>query len=637
MADLFDRVKVATATTGTSDLAIGAASTGFQTFADAGAVDGDVCRYILTEGSNWEIGEGALSSSGTVLARTTILASTNSDAKISLAGSSGATIISALTKADIDGKAEALSYSAATAAGTVDLNLETANLFSLTPSQFETTLTFSNPPSLGKFELLWTGVDFAAPMQLSGFAYDSKSFTSHVPAINGIFWKPDGTRMLFVDSNEKLSYVECSTPWDLSTAGTPVTNGFKMNTSSTTYGLYIHPDGDQLWTVDATNGDIDSHSISTAWSEEASFNNINSYDSAVGAIGGLAFNADGTVLFFATASAIKYRTLSTAWDVSTASGSSQYDLDASIAAAKGLVFSPDGLTMWVSDSTDNLIYEHTLTTAFNLASGVTLTSVTGDYSAQTTGTNVQLAIGDIGAKLYIADSDVYQYSTEGSPAPAELVYPTAVKWSGGTKPESPLDGEKKALEFVTTDTGTNWIGSEKSYVPPAPVQDRVLLASYQITTLVDELDIPLPSGYRKYDIEIENLESETDAVEWTFRTSTDGGTTFDVSGYSWSYQHMINTSSGRDSQSSTYIQFTENAGNAAGEVLQGKFTFTPSDGTTFSYLQFQTTYMHSSGYAAASVGGGVREQSTAVDALRLLPNTGGIESGLVLLYGHPNL
>ena len=86
MAKLFNRAKMTTATTGAGTVTLGSASSGFQSFADAGVTDGDVVQYVIEEGANFEIGTGTYTASGTTLTRTPT-ESSNSGAAITLAGS----------------------------------------------------------------------------------------------------------------------------------------------------------------------------------------------------------------------------------------------------------------------------------------------------------------------------------------------------------------------------------------------------------------------------------------------------------------------------------------------------------------------------------------------------------------------
>jgi hypothetical protein len=81
-----DRVKVTTTTTGTGTITLGSAQTGFSDFSGIG--DGNTTYYAIMSGSNWEVGIGTYTASGTTLSRDTILDSSNSGSAISLSGTS---------------------------------------------------------------------------------------------------------------------------------------------------------------------------------------------------------------------------------------------------------------------------------------------------------------------------------------------------------------------------------------------------------------------------------------------------------------------------------------------------------------------------------------------------------------------
>lgn len=72
-----DRVKDTTTTTGTGSITLsGSPPTGFQAFSVIG--DGNETTYCITGGSEWEVGIGTYTASGTVLSRDEVYDSSNS-------------------------------------------------------------------------------------------------------------------------------------------------------------------------------------------------------------------------------------------------------------------------------------------------------------------------------------------------------------------------------------------------------------------------------------------------------------------------------------------------------------------------------------------------------------------------------
>jgi hypothetical protein len=80
-----DRVNETSTTTGTGTFTLAGAVTGFQTFAAIG--DGNTTYYtiVLQGGSEFEVGLGTYTSSGTTLSRDTILSSSNSNNAVDFA------------------------------------------------------------------------------------------------------------------------------------------------------------------------------------------------------------------------------------------------------------------------------------------------------------------------------------------------------------------------------------------------------------------------------------------------------------------------------------------------------------------------------------------------------------------------
>ena len=137
MVKLVNRAKMTTATTGTGTITLGSAESGYQTFADAGVANADVVRYVIEDGTAWEIGTGTYTASGTTLSRTLVESSTGS--LLSLSGS--AVVYVGASEADL--REERVGSISGTT-----LDLSTGTVYSHAPAT-SPTYVFSNPPATG--------------------------------------------------------------------------------------------------------------------------------------------------------------------------------------------------------------------------------------------------------------------------------------------------------------------------------------------------------------------------------------------------------------------------------------------------------------------------------------------------------
>jgi hypothetical protein len=86
---LADRVKETTTTAGTGTVTLLGAATGFQSFAVIGNANTTYYTIVGQTGNEWEVGVGTYTSSGTTLARTTVLSNSSGTQPSALSFSAG--------------------------------------------------------------------------------------------------------------------------------------------------------------------------------------------------------------------------------------------------------------------------------------------------------------------------------------------------------------------------------------------------------------------------------------------------------------------------------------------------------------------------------------------------------------------
>lgn len=351
-----------------------------------------------------------------------------------------------------------------TIAGNATLDLSTGNVFDYTPTA-DATFVFSNTGETEhSFVLSVTGADIGVSYDLANASYDGVSFSVAAEDSDpqGVFFKPDGLKMYVMGRNgDAVDEYDLSTAWDISTAS--FFQNFSVAAQETSpSGIFFKPDGLKMYVIGQTGVDVNEYNLSTAWDvSAASF--VQSFSVATETVvpSDVAFKLDGTRMYVLSAggSAINEYSLSTAWDVSTATYLQNFSVATQETTPQGLFFKPDGLKMYLTGNTGRDVNEYALSTAWNIstASFVRLFSVAAQETVPT-----GLFFGNNGAKMYVIGNStdtVFQYSTGTGPDVVTLTYPASVYWPSGTVPVAPAVYETDILEFSTTDGGTVWYGT----------------------------------------------------------------------------------------------------------------------------------------------------------------------------------
>ena len=369
------------------------------------------------------------------------------------------------TKMYVSGAANDTIYQYSTGTAT-SLDISSGTYFNYTPSA-NTTFTFANAPASGTaagFALAVTGANAAETYDIANASYDSVSFSVASQEANpyGLFFKPDGTKMYITGWSIPLAVAEydLSTAFDISTASHVQDFGVGSQETNPT-GVFFKDDGTKMYVVGQANDNVNEYNLSTAWNiSTASYSQNFSVASQETTPRGLYFNNNGTK-FFITGSVgddVNEYSLSTAWDISTASFTTNFSFSSQESNSTALSFNSDGTKMYIIGFTNDTVFEYDLTTGFDVSTA-SYNSVSFSVASQDTNPS-GIAFNSAGTKMYIigqANDTIYQYTT-GSVATATFSYPSSVEWPSGTAPDAPASGETDVLVFLTDDGGTSYQG-----------------------------------------------------------------------------------------------------------------------------------------------------------------------------------
>jgi len=243
---------------------------------------------------------------------------------------------------------------------------------------------------------------------ISGATYSSGfDATDNVTENTGLFFKPDGAKMYVVDrgsvTNGKNAIYEynLSTHWEVSSAILYSKLNISNEETQPT-GIYFNESGNKMYLIGQTNDDVIEYTLSTPW-DITTASPIQSFDTSNQDQSGssISFNPDGDKMYVSgtTNDSIFQYSLSTAWDVSTATYIQNFSIASKASSYNILYFDSTGSKLFVSATTPfDGILKYDLSIPWNISS----ISYSQNYTMPSTGPNGIFFKPD-GTIMYVVD------------------------------------------------------------------------------------------------------------------------------------------------------------------------------------------------------------------------------------------
>ncbi len=326
-------------------------------------------------------------------------------------------------------------------------------------------VTLKGPPhsASATYELELPNADGSAGQFLKTDGSGKLSFDT--VSVNNITGDVTITGELLADSyNEKfkrVSSVAATTGYQLGSAAYDSKSFSVSSQVSVPKGLAFNSDGTKMFVADPTGQDVNEYTLSTGYDvSTASFVDSFSISSQENYVTDLAFNSDGTKMFIVGSGtdAVYEYDLSVGFDVSTASYNSvSLSVSSQDTAPEALTFSSDGTKMYIGGESNDTVFQYTLTTAFDLSTASYASKSFSVVSQENDITAVQFSSD--GTKMFIIGTQndtVYQYNLSTAYDVSTASYSsTSFAMSQDSSPQSlafSSDGTKLYMGGNTNDT-----------------------------------------------------------------------------------------------------------------------------------------------------------------------------------------
>lgn len=201
--------------------------------------------------------------------------------------------------------------------------------------------------------------------------FSSLSTAAIDATITGVWISNDGTEMFMCGGTGINAYHQTlATPWDVSSGGATTT--FSLSTWITDVkGIALKPDGTKMYITDGANVDVTEFTLTTPFdlSTAAFVTQQSISDTFLSSPQGFSFSPDGDKAYSTGAildSFVQF-TLSTPWDISTATKTGHIAIGGQTGVPSAIAVSGDGLKGYIGDSANHAIYEYIMTTEFDVS------------------------------------------------------------------------------------------------------------------------------------------------------------------------------------------------------------------------------------------------------------------------------
>jgi DNA-binding beta-propeller fold protein YncE len=220
--------------------------------------------------------------------------------------------------------------------------------------------------------------------------------------LSGIRFKPDGTLLLAPGA----FFADLSTPWDVNTIA--------LNSGVTTESdCYVKADGSAYFDVDGLDV-IRQYSLSPAWDfENGTDTLVNTLDvsGVVTLAQGLDFKPDGTKFYVGDRTQIHEYSMSSAWDISTATFVQSFTYTQGATSSHGNIrFKSDGAEFFVAFT--NEVHKYTLSSAWDVSTSSYDSTFTAPAAFYTEGNRTPaIDLKPDGTQLFLAYGSIISSET----------------------------------------------------------------------------------------------------------------------------------------------------------------------------------------------------------------------------------